>query len=86
MRSPLTLCVLYSFYRLHAPCASADYLVKEFEIEAFTGLSPDAQEAQEQVCKLPPRYKKLAERSLKSIGTAKEEDLHYKFSWLVRRA
>jgi len=46
------------------------------------GLSPEAQEAQERVCKLPARYLKLAERSRKSLGNEKEEHLYKMFSWL----
>jgi len=61
-----------------------DYLVNEFDVASYTGLSPAAQQAQEDVCKLPARYMKLAERSMHKMGKSpREEHLYEKFSWLV---
>lgn len=50
----------------------------------MTGLSAEAQAAQEAVCALPRRYERLAERSMKGIMAHKDEHLLAKFSWLHR--
>lgn len=39
-----------------------EYLVKLWGIESISGLTPEAEKLQDYVCKLPARYKKLAER------------------------
>ena len=39
-----------------------EYLVNLWDIESVTGLSSEAQESQEYICRLPARYKKLASR------------------------
>jgi hypothetical protein len=51
----------------------------------MTGLSPEAQAAQQLVCGLPARYERLAERSMKGIMASKESDLTAKFAWLKPR-
>lgn len=77
-----------------APCARraaprrarAAYLVEEFGVEGMTGLTPEAQAAQEAVCALPPRYLKLAERSMRKLKQQPVQHLHEKFKWLVPRS
>ena len=68
---------------------SADYtdiiehLNTEWLVGARTGLSPEASQAQEYVCSLPRRFRKLAERQSRSGG-----GLHLpgvQWSWLGGR-
>jgi len=54
-----------------------------WQIEHVTGLSPEAQEAQEYVCKLPKRFTKLAQRQQKSFDKQPREPRPW--SWLNGR-
>ncbi|KAL3893282.1 MAG: hypothetical protein SGPRY_014338, partial [Prymnesium sp.] len=54
-----------------------------WKIEHATGLSPEAQEAQEYLCKLPKRFTKLAERQQKTLSKHPREPREW--SWLNGR-
>jgi len=63
-----------------------EFLNQRWKIEEITGLSPEGQEAQEYVCKLPERFRKLAARAERSAKKkAPEEPLKSKWSWLHDR-
>jgi acyl-[acyl-carrier-protein] desaturase len=60
-----------------------EHLVDHWKIGELTGLSSEAEKEQEYLCRLPTRYRKLAERSMN-----KEKDKVYEpqsFSWLFQR-
>ena len=59
-----------------------EHLLRSWEIETLTGLSPEAAQAQDYLCRLPTRYKKLNER-LKSRLTVSSP---LSFSWIQNRA
>ncbi|KAK9864707.1 hypothetical protein WJX84_011735 [Apatococcus fuscideae] len=58
------------------------HLIKLWKIEGVTGLSPEAEAAQEWLCKQPPRIKKLAERDM---SRQKKPSLNTPFSWVFNR-
>ena len=60
-----------------------EHLVDHWKIGDLTGLSSEAEKEQEYICRLPTRYKKLAERSLN-----KQKDVEVvpqSFSWIFDR-
>ena len=60
-----------------------EYLIKRWEVERIKCVNPLATEAQEYVCKLPARLRKLAERSEKR--NKKRVKNLTKFSWIYDR-
>lgn len=40
-----------------------EFLIKRWQVEKLTGLSPEGREAQDYVCNLPPRFTRLEERA-----------------------
>merc|ERR1719486_240572 len=50
-----------------------EHLNDFWQIEHVTGLSPEAAEAQEYLCKLPTRFRKLAQRQQKSLQRTPRE-------------
>lgn len=61
-----------------------DHLVKYWKLGDLTGLSPEAEKEQEYICRLPTRYRKLAERSMNK----KKDDDEFEpqsFSWIFDR-
>lgn len=60
-----------------------EHLVKKWRVEERVGLSSEAQKAQDFLCKLPPRIRKLAERD-QSIK-AKRGPRTAQFSWIFNR-
>jgi len=50
-----------------------EHLNDFWKIETVTGLGPEAQEAQEYLCKLPVRFRKLAQRQQKSLAKQARE-------------
>eukprot|EP00850_Spirogloea_muscicola_P019858 SM000201S05914 [mRNA] locus=s201:42792:44482:- [translate_table: standard] len=60
-----------------------EHLVKRWNVEKTEGLSASGREAQEYVCKLPPRIKKLAERE--ADKKSKREPPTKAFSWISNR-
>uniref|UniRef100_A0A7S4AN51 Acyl-[acyl-carrier-protein] desaturase n=2 Tax=Pseudo-nitzschia australis TaxID=44445 RepID=A0A7S4AN51_9STRA len=61
------------------------HLVKRWDLENLEGLSPEAEKEREYLCKLPTRYKKLAERSMNRKKKVNEEDPEVAFSWIHGR-
>lgn len=61
-----------------------EHLVKRWDIEHLDGLSAEAEKERDYLCKLPERYRKLAERSMNK----KSKDVPEKksFAWLHGRA
>jgi len=60
-----------------------EHLVDHWKIGELTGLTSEGEKEQEYICRLPRRYRKLAERSMN-----KEKDKVYepqKFSWIFDR-
>ncbi len=60
-----------------------EHLISRWELEGMTGLSSEAQEAQEYVCKLPPRIRRLADRTLMRKEKSKKREVP--FSWIYDR-
>ncbi|KAK9828588.1 hypothetical protein WJX72_000905 [[Myrmecia] bisecta] len=60
-----------------------EHLIKRWNISSLTGLNADAQQAQEYLCKQPPRIRKLSERSMARRAKAKTKDTP--FSWIYNR-
>lgn len=60
-----------------------EHLVKHWDIEHLTGLSSEGEKEQEYICKLPQRYRKLAERSLNKKKD--EETVLQPFGWIFNR-
>ena len=54
-----------------------DHLLKTWDIANLTGLGDKAEAAQQYLCSLPDRYRKVAERFGNRI-----QEADYKFSWL----
>jgi len=61
------------------------HLVKRWDLENIEGLSSEAEKEREYICKLPNRYKKLAERSMNRKKKVNEEDPEVAFSWIHGR-
>ena len=62
-----------------------EFLVKRWDLEHMTGLSSKADEQRDFLCKLPRRYKKLAERSMNKA--AKDTSItKIPFAWINGRA
>ena len=60
-----------------------DHLLKDWDIEHLKGLGNKAEAAQEYLCKLPERYRKVAERF---AGRGRLPVEEYTFSWLEMSA
>ena len=60
-----------------------DHLNTFWKIDQVSLTSPEAQEAQEYLCKLPRRFRKLAERAEKSL--AKSPRAPREWAWLGNR-
>jgi acyl-[acyl-carrier-protein] desaturase len=58
-------------------------LVDHWKIGELTGLSSEAEKEQEYICRLPQRYRKLAERSMNKKKD--EEVVLQSFSWIFDR-
>lgn len=63
-----------------------DHLVKRWDLEHIEGLSAEAEKERNYLCKLPERYRKLAERSMNKKLKKGEEDEKHPFAWLHGRA
>lgn len=61
------------------------HLVRRWDLENIEGLSAEAEKEREYICKLPARYKKLAERSMNRKKKVNEEDPKVAFSWIHGR-
>jgi len=65
-----------------------DYLVNHWDLEHLTGLSSEGEKEREYLCKLPTRYRKLAERSMNKSKKATEDapvPSKTAFSWIQGR-
>lgn len=60
-----------------------EHLVNYWKIGDLTGLSSEAEKEQEYICRLPTRYRKLAERSMNKKKD--EEYVSQSFSWIFDR-
>lgn len=60
-----------------------EHLIQRWDVPSATGLNAEAAEAQEYLCNLPERFRKLAERREKKKTGGKR--LNVKFSWLYDR-
>jgi acyl-[acyl-carrier-protein] desaturase len=63
-----------------------EHLVKRWDLEHLEGISGEAEKERDYLCKLPERYRKLAERSMNKKKKAGEEDTKKSFAWLHGRA
>lgn len=61
------------------------HLVKRWDLENIEGLSAEAEKERDYICKLPTRYRKLAERSMNRKKKVNEEDPLVAFSWIHGR-
>mmetsp|Transcript_11187 Transcript_11187/g.23178 ORF Transcript_11187/g.23178 Transcript_11187/m.23178 type:complete len:416 (+) Transcript_11187:207-1454(+) len=61
------------------------HLVKRWDLENLEGLSAEAEKEREYICKLPQRYKKLAERSMNRKKGVVEDEPERAFSWIYGR-
>mmetsp|Transcript_23867 Transcript_23867/g.50767 ORF Transcript_23867/g.50767 Transcript_23867/m.50767 type:complete len:414 (+) Transcript_23867:289-1530(+) len=61
------------------------HLVKRWDLENLEGLSAEAEKERDYICKLPNRYKKLAERSMNRKKKVNEDDPEVSFSWIHGR-
>ena len=62
------------------------HLVDHWELGELTGLSPEAEKEREYICKLPERYRKLADRAMNKKKKATEDDyVAQSFSWIHGR-
>jgi acyl-[acyl-carrier-protein] desaturase len=59
-----------------------EHLVKRWDVPHVTGLSPEAEAAQQYVCSLPPRIRRLDERAQTKV---KKGPKRGKFSWIFDR-
>lgn len=61
------------------------HLVKRWDLEKVEGLSSEGEKEREYICKLPERYRKLAERSMNKKKKVNEEETERTFSWIHGR-
>lgn len=61
------------------------HLVNRWDLQNLEGLSSEAEKEREYICKLPARYKKLAERSMNRKKKVNEEEPQRSFSWIHGR-
>jgi len=63
-----------------------EHLVKTWDLEHIEGLSSEAEKEREYLCRLPQRYRKLAERSMNKKKKATEDEIPLKsFNWIYGR-
>jgi len=61
------------------------HLVRRWDLENIEGLGAEAEKEREYICKLPARYKKLAERSMNRKKKVLEVEPELAFSWIHGR-
>lgn len=61
------------------------HLVDRWELEKIEGLSAEAEKERDYICKLPERYRKLAERSMNKKKKVTEDEPDLSFSWIYGR-
>lgn len=62
-----------------------EHLVKRWDLENIEGLSGNAEKERDYLCRLPDRYRKLAERSMNKKKKAEDEVELKSFAWLHGR-
>ena len=63
-----------------------EHLVKQWDLENLEGLSSSGEKERDYLCKLPTRYRKLAERSMNKAKKATEDEIPMKsFNWIYGR-
>jgi len=62
-----------------------DHLIKTWDLENITGISSESEKEREYLCRLPTRYRKLAERSMNKKKKDGEEDVPKSFGWIYDR-
>merc|ERR1712087_122797 len=63
-----------------------DHLINRWDLEHLEGLSAEAEKERVYLCKLPNRYRKLAERSMNKKAKSGDEIEKKSFAWLHGRA
>eukprot|EP00549_Striatella_unipunctata_P011520 CAMPEP_0118684646 /NCGR_PEP_ID=MMETSP0800-20121206/6772_1 /TAXON_ID=210618 ORGANISM="Striatella unipunctata, Strain CCMP2910" /NCGR_SAMPLE_ID=MMETSP0800 /ASSEMBLY_ACC=CAM_ASM_000638 /LENGTH=412 /DNA_ID=CAMNT_0006581401 /DNA_START=58 /DNA_END=1296 /DNA_ORIENTATION=+ len=64
-----------------------DHLVKTWDLANLSGLSAEAEQERDYLCRLPGRYRKLAERSMNRARKAAKDDIAtHSFNWIYGRA
>jgi acyl-[acyl-carrier-protein] desaturase len=61
------------------------HLVERWDLEHLEGLSSEAEKERDYICKLPDRYRKLAERSMLKKKKVNEEEPERSFNWIYGR-
>ena len=62
------------------------HLVKTWDLENLEGLSAETEKERDYICRLPDRYRKLAERSMNKKKKATEDEVPMKsFNWIYGR-
>jgi acyl-[acyl-carrier-protein] desaturase len=62
-----------------------EHLVKTWDLENLEGLSSKGEQEREYLCKLAPRYRKLAERSMNKAAKSGEQPKMQSFNWIYGR-
>ena len=62
-----------------------EHLIKTWDLENITGISSESEKEREYLCRLPTRYRKLAERSMNKKKKDGEEDVPKSFGWIYDR-
>jgi len=63
-----------------------DHLVQTWDLENLEGLSSEGEKERDYICKLPKRYRKLAERSMNKKKKVTEDEVPAKsFNWIYGR-
>jgi len=62
-----------------------EHLIKTWDMENITGISSESEKEREYLCRLPTRYRKLAERSMNKKKKDDEADVPQSFSWIYDR-
>lgn len=62
-----------------------EHLVKTWDLENLEGLSSKGDQEREYLCKLAPRYRKLAERSMNKAAKSGEQPKMQSFNWIYGR-
>ena len=62
-----------------------DHLIKTWDLENITGISSESEKEREYLCRLPTRYRKLAERSMNKKKNDDEAGAPRAFGWIYDR-
>ena len=62
-----------------------EFLISKWNVEKLEGLSPEAAKAQDFVCRLPPRIRRLAEKAADKAKKSGKPPSMAKFSWVFNR-